>query len=624
MLQSKLTMNSILNQLNKDQQEAVTYTSGPILILAGAGSGKTRVLTHRAAYIIAKKIARPDNLLLLTFTNKAAGEMKDRVEKISGSKPFFTGTFHSFSARLLRIDGEKVGIGRNFVIYDTQDQKDLIKDIIKKLYISDKSVNPSSVLSSIDSAKNQMLSPLMYAEMAKTSWQEKTFKIYLEYEKALREANALDFNDLLIKAVDLLESNPETLNKWESRLTHVLVDEWQDTNKIQYKLTKLLISKNKNITAVGDASQSIYSWRGADFRNITNLIKDFPQIKIINLEQNYRSTENILLAANSIISKNTTHPILKLWTAKKGGAKIKIYSARSGQDEATFTVNEILKNNFDHKDVAVLYRTNAQSRVLEEAFLHTGVPYVLVGGVKFYERAEIKDILSYLRLLINPKAPVSAKRVEKVGKRRYETFRKYASEIENLPAQAGKTTLEILDKVVEITSYLAKFNTDIQEDYARLENIKELRSVATQFPQLTDFLENVALVQQEYLPDDPLNGQKNKNAVTLMTLHASKGLEFKTVFLIGMEEGLFPHAQSLWERDGMEEERRLAYVGITRAKEILYLTYASRRLYFGQTSSNPPSRFLIDIPEEIIETTNGYSPKRITEYNFDETENDYQ
>ncbi len=611
---------SILDHLNPRQQEAVSYTAGPLLVLAGAGSGKTRVLTHRAAYIISNKIAEADNLLLLTFTNKAAGEMKERVEKISGARPFFTGTFHSFSAKLLRIDGEKIGVHRNFVIYDSQDQKDLIKDIITNLYSSDKSINPSTVLSSIDSAKNQMLSPLQYAEIAKKSWQEKTFKIYLEYEKMLREADALDFNDLLIKAVELLGNTPPILAKWERTLTHVLVDEWQDTNKIQYILTKLLVEKNKNLTAVGDASQSIYSWRGADFRNITNLINDFPKIKIVNLEQNYRSTENILTTANSIISKNTKHPILKLWTNKKGGQKIKVYSARNEQDEANYIVNKVtqLISNSDAKytDIAVLYRTNAQSRVLEEALLHAGIPYTLVGGVKFYQRAEIKDILSYLRLLVNQKDPVSIKRMGRIGKRKYAAFKKFMTETSKVE---NKTTLEIMDEVVEITKYLDKYNPDIQEDYARLENIKELRSVATQFPKLNDFLENVALVQQEYLPNQSLttDQQSPHNLVTLMTLHASKGLEFKVVFIVGLEEGLFPHSQSLWETDGMEEERRLAYVGVTRAKEILYLTYASRRLYFGQTSSNPPSRFLVDIPEELIETENSFVRKRITEYNFE-------
>ena len=432
----------------------------------------------------------------------------------------------------------------------------------------------------------------------------------------LREADALDFNDLLIKAVELLGNTPPILANWE----HVLVDEWQDTNKIQYILTKLLVEKNKNLTAVGDASQSIYSWRGADFRNITNLINDFPKIKIVNLEQNYRSTENILTTANSIISKNTKHPILKLWTNKKGGQKIKVYSARNEQDEANYIVNKVtqLISNSDAKytDIAVLYRTNAQSRVLEEALLHAGIPYTLVGGVKFYQRAEIKDILSYLRLLVNQKDPVSIKRMGRIGKRKYAAFKKFMTETSKVE---NKTTLEIMDEVVEITKYLDKYNPDIQEDYARLENIKELRSVATQFPKLNDFLENVALVQQEYLPNQSLttDQQSPHNLVTLMTLHASKGLEFKVVFIVGLEEGLFPHSQSLWETDGMEEERRLAYVGVTRAKEILYLTYASRRLYFGQTSSNPPSRFLVDIPEELIETENSFVRKRITEYNFE-------
>jgi DNA helicase-2/ATP-dependent DNA helicase PcrA len=402
----------------------------------------------------------------------------------------------------------------------------------------------------------------------------------------LKDIGALDFDDLLIKAVKLFKDVPDVLEKWQRTLTHIFVDEWQDTNKIQYVLTKLLIGKRKNITAVGDASQSIYSWRGADYRNINYLIRDFPDIKIVNLEQNYRSTQNILDAANLVISKNTSHPILKLWTEKKAGAKIKLYAARNGFDEADFVVDEInCLGKFS--DIAVLYRTNAQSRVLEEAFLHAGIPYMLVGGVRFYDRKEIKDVVSYIKYLVNPKDSVSRKRIEKIGLRRFE-------KLEELSSIDGLTTLDILDAVIQKTDYLALFQKESEENLARLENIKELRSVATEFPNINDFLENVALVEA-----GPRN--QTKNAVTLMTLHAAKGLEFPVVFIVGMEEGLFPHSRSLMDTNQLEEERRLAYVGITRAKEILYLTYANSRLYFGEKLSNPPSRFIMDISENLLE-----------------------
>jgi DNA helicase-2/ATP-dependent DNA helicase PcrA len=415
----------------------------------------------------------------------------------------------------------------------------------------------------------------------------------------LKEIGALDFDDLLIKTVKLFKEVPEALEKWQRNLTHIFVDEWQDTNKIQYTLTKLLVGKHKNITAVGDASQSIYSWRGADFRNINYLIRDFPDIKVINLEQNYRSTQNILDAANLVISKNTTHPVLKLWTEKSAGAKIKLYAARNGFDEADFVVSEtesVIKfsnNKLDYRDIAVLYRTNAQSRVLEEAFLHAGIPYTLVGGVRFYDRKEIKDVVSYIKYLVNPKDSVSRKRIEKIGLRRFERLKEMSS-IE------GLTTLDILDAVIQKTDYLALFQKESEENIARLENLKELRSVATEFPNINDFLENVALVEA-----GPRH--QSKNVVTLMTLHAAKGLEFPVVFIVGMEEGLFPHSRSLMDTNQLEEERRLAYVGITRAKEVLYLTYASSRLYFGERISNPPSRFIMDIPENLIENLGGNS-----------------
>ena len=414
--------NNLLANLNDSQKKAVTYTGGPLLVLAGAGSGKTRVLTHRVAWLIGEGLAKAENIVLLTFTNKAAHEMKERVESLAGNLPAFAGTFHSFCVYILRRNGQEIGIPKNFLIYDEADRKDTIRDVLQKLNISEDSYNPNAVSASISEAKNQMLTPLAYSEFANSERQEAIFKIWLEYEKTLKEIGALDFDDLLLDVVNLFDKKPEVLAKWQSRFTHILVDEWQDTNKVQYKLTKQLVGKKENITAVGDASQSIYSWRGADYKNINYLSRDYPNIKVINLEQNYRSTQTILSAANSVISKNNSHPILKLWTAKGSGEKIKMYRAGSELDEASFIVEQIQnlstnsRSSTKYSNFAVLYRTNAQSRVLEEAFLHAGVPYTLVGGVKFYERAEIKDVLALLRLLANPKDIVSQKRLTKLGK----------------------------------------------------------------------------------------------------------------------------------------------------------------------------------------------------------------
>ena len=591
----------ILTDLNREQQEAVTYTGGPLLVLAGAGSGKTRVLTYRAAWLMAEGKVRPENILLLTFTNKAAGEMKERISKLSAKIPAFAGTFHSFCVRVLRTDGLEIEVPRNFVIYDEKDRKDAIKDILAEFNLSEDSCNPSSIAAQISGAKNQMISPLQYAEGAISENQETVFKIYNRYEKFLKDAHALDFDDLLTKTVELFAQSSPTLSKWQKLLTHIFVDEWQDTNRVQYRLTRQLVGKAENITAVGDAAQSIYGWRGADYKNITLLMRDYPKIKVINLEQNYRSTQNILAAANSVISQNTSHPTLKLWTKNGLGEKIRLYQAQNGLEEASFLAGEISRlkiYGFDYKDIAILYRTNAQSRVLEEAFLHTGIPYVLIGGTRFYDRQEVKDVLSYLRLLTNPNDTVSRKRVEKLGKRRFEKFKALEFKTKDLKL---KTTLDIMDEVLEQTDYLSKYKRGTEENLSRLENIKELRSVGAQFPNLNEFLENVALVEQEQLT---AGNRQPSNSVTLMTLHAAKGLEFPVVFIVGLEEGLFPHSRSLFDINQLEEERRLAYVGMTRAKELLYLTYANRRLYFGQKSSNPPSRFIVDIPENLIETTN--------------------
>jgi len=603
---------SILSDLNPKQLEAVTYDGDKLLVLAGAGSGKTKVLTHRAAWFIEEKKVPANKILLMTFTNKSANEMKRRIANLINDTPGFAGTFHSFCVRVLRIDGSYIGIGPNFIIYDDSDQKELIKEILENLNLPDDSYNPNSILSEISNSKSHMISALEYGEIRQGDYQEKIFKIYNLYEKSLKEINALDFDDILIKVVELFRKSPEVLAKWQNNLTHILVDEWQDTNKIQYTLTKLLVGKKGNLTAVGDAAQSIYSWRGADYRNINNLSKDYPDLKIINLEQNYRSTQTILDAANAVISKNMNHPILKLWTQNPRGIKIKLMAARNGLDEASFVVNEIYRLNRDYKDYAVLYRTNAQSRVFEEALLHGGVPYVLVGGTKFYERKEVKDIISYLKVLANKKDKIALKRLEKLGVRRLAKFNTWKDTIEDLEEH---TTLELMDSLTRETEYINLYQKQTEENQTRLENIKELRSVATEFPNLNEFLENVALVEQE--ESSKLKGDEG-NRVTLMTIHAAKGLEFPVVFIVGMEEGIFPHSRSLFDNNQMEEERRLAYVGITRAKEILYLTYANQRLFFGQNNSNPPSRFIVDIPESLLESSSlPFGSNQVREYNFD-------
>ncbi len=603
--------SGLLNDLNPDQQKAVTHTDGPVLILAGAGSGKTRVLTYRVAYLISQKHISPHNILMVTFTNKAANEMKERIAKLlaPNASPVthndlpFAGTFHSLCVRILRIDGMHIGIPTNFLIYDEQDQLDAIKDIMKKLDISTKNFNPGAILHTISEAKNELIGASEYPQYARGYFQETVSRVYLEYQKLLKENEALDFDDLLMKTVVLFEKYPEILGKYQEKYHYVLVDEYQDTNKAQYILTKLLSGRYRNLCVVGDASQSIYRWRGADFRNIVNFKHDFPDVTVFHLEQNYRSTQIILDAAFGVISKNTTHPILKLWTEKHGGERIVLYEARNEHDEATFLIQTILQSNRPYTDFAILYRTNAQSRVLEEAFLHAGVPYVLVGGTRFYERREIKDVLAYLRLLANRKDTVSFKRIEKLGKGRLEKFLTFDESIRRDNKLISLTTLELLDSVLAATQYLELYNANVEEEAYRLENIKELRSVATEFPVLPEFLETVALVEaEEKRHSKPeVYPEAERGAVTLMTLHAAKGLEFPIVFMIGMEEGLFPHARSLMDKEELEEERRLCYVGITRAKEKLYLSYANRRLFFGTRTQNMISRFIADMPQHVLE-----------------------
>lgn len=602
-------MKKIIDNLNPAQERAVCYDeNNPLMVLAGAGSGKTRVLTHRAAWLISQEKARLDNLLLLTFTNKAAGEMKQRLqtilqkidlpkENLRQNGSFLAGTFHSFGAYILRRDGKGIGISPDFVIYDMSDQKSLLSRVLKALGYSKKNFKLNSLKFTIGAAKNDLIDADTFVNSANGLWRERVGIVYQEYQKALEKANALDFSDLLFYTVKLFQSSEKVRKKYQDRYRYVLIDEYQDTNKSQYVLTKLLVGEKNNLTVVGDASQAIYGWRGADYRNLNNLKKDFNDIKIINLEQNYRSTQNILDAAYGVISQNQKHPILKLFTQKNNGPKVVVNQTISEIGEAEFVAQKIKQlTDFDGVDptqIAVLYRTNAQSRVLEEVFIESGIPYILFGGTKFYDRREIKDVLALIRVFYNSKDTVSWARIEKnMGKRRQRRVEEFCE-----ANQAKKLNTETLLKEIVLASrYLGKFNSEDAEDQSRLENIKELNTVAKKFPEIGGFLENVSLVQEEYFSQEKQKHEVQQTAVNLMTLHSSKGLEFKVVFIVGMEEGLLPHSRSQQDIDGLEEERRLCYVGMTRAQERLFLTNAAKRFYFGRTTYNQPSRFIDDIP----------------------------
>ncbi len=599
-------MADILSDLNPQQKKAVTHQGSPLLLLAGAGSGKTRVLTHRAAYFIDQKLASPDQILLLTFTNKAANEMKQRMARLipvnSTSSNLFAGTFHSFCCRILRIDGHLIGIPRNFVIYDAGDQESLIKSTLTDLNLSPKEFKPKSLLYFIEAAKNNFQTPQQASLDAAGFWKSHAVKIYRHYQKKLNEYHAVDFSDLLFKTLKLFSRHPQILKKYQNKYPFILVDEYQDTNRAQYLLTKSLAQTNNQITAVGDASQAIYGWRGADYTNLQSFVADFKNTTVINLEQNYRSTQIILDAANSIISKNSSHPILKLFTNKKSDDKIKILEADSEIAEADFVAEKIdfIRHNLHIplRNMAILYRMNAQSRTLEEALLRRSIPYVLLGGTRFYDRTEIKDILAMLRFAIDPADQISADRSKKaLGVRRFRRFQQNLDSLD-LPKM---TSLQILKSLLKNSGYLEKFNPKEPEDQRRIENIKELKSVATSFPDLIAFLENVALVQHEYSLQEKNKKKESKSGVRLMTLHGSKGLEFEVVFLVGFEEGILPHSNCLLDPQAIEEERRLCYVGVTRAKDYLYITYAARRLYFGKSSLGEASRFLTDIPHHLTE-----------------------
>ena len=612
-----------LKDLNKEQIEAVTQIDGPMIILAGAGSGKTRVLTYKVINLTAEGVD-PTNILEITFTNKAASEMKERMQNFfqKNNKSTYDlptiSTFHALCAKILRIDGHFIGVPRNFVIYDTQDQKETIKEAFNLLSLSAKEYKPASVLATISSAKNELIDQNQYPSFARGHFQETVAKVFVIYQKILKENGALDFDDLILKTVELFKTFPLVLEKYQNKFKYILIDEYQDTNHAQYLLTKLLAKKWNNICVVGDFSQSIYSFRGADFLNLAKFKEDFKNTKTFSLSQNYRSTQKILDAASSVISKNNTHPVLKLWTENEKGQDVRVFEAINEQKEAEFITEEIERiktqnPSFKYYDFAVLYRTNAQSRSIEEIFIHKSIPYILIGGTRFYERKEIKDALAYLRVLANPKDKISLKRIEKLGKGRFEKFLEFSSGLE-ITDLNQKQTIELMDNVLKVTNYLELYDQKDEDDAERLENVKELRSVAIAFPSLENFLENVALVEQEYMPDHIKDEMGKKDAVNLMTLHAAKGLEFPVVFMVGMEEGLFPHSRSLMDKHELEEERRLCYVGMTRAKENLFLTYSRKRLFFGQKTMNIVSRFILELPEGTLEKSLNRMEEQVPEY----------
>ena len=592
-------MQGYLKELNDEQLAAVEHEGTPLLILAGAGSGKTKTLTYKVAHLLDTGVATPEEVLLVTFTNKAAGEMKERVARVSQRSLSNVGTFHSLAARILRRSGIEVGVAHDFVIYDDQDQEDLVKHILEHLRADPKRFRPRAIMSSISGAKQEMLESERYQDLARGPFQEMVASVYREYQQRLRKANALDFDDLLLEVVRLFSESHETRHRYQDMLRYVFVDEYQDTNGVQYAFTKLLADRYKQLTVVGDASQSIYKWRGADYRNMARLKADYPNLTELKLTRNYRSTQTILDAATDVIGNNKNHPILPLWTDSGAGEKVQLFESYSAADEAKRVAGEVerlTREGFGYRDIAILYRTNSQSRAFEEQLIRMGIPYVLVGGTKFYERKEVKDVLSYVRVVLNPEDEVSMRRVEKLGKGRLSKLTAWRDSY-NLE---GKGAAEVLAQVLFVTTYLDRYDEEIEEDLSRIENVRELQAVATEFGDIPSFLENVALVQSEYYADE--KSKKDKNAITLMTLHAAKGLEFPTVFIVGLEEGLFPHSRSLMDREEMEEERRLMYVGITRAKEKLYLSYAKSRAFWGSSGPQMRSRFVDEIDPNLLES----------------------
>lgn len=642
----------LLAGLNKEQQQAVKTTEGPLLIMAGAGSGKTRVLTHRIAYILLEKGVNPYNILAITFTNKAAREMKERINGILGgaADEIWISTFHSMCVRILRRDIDRIGINRNFTILDTTDQLSVIKGILKDKNIDSKKFDPRGILSAISSAKNELIDAKQYGKYTGNYFENIVSDVFEEYEKRLLKNHSLDFDDLIMKTIQLFKRVPEVLEYYQRKFQYIHVDEYQDTNKAQYQLVHLLAAKFQNLCVVGDSDQSIYGWRGADIANILSFEKDYPNAKVILLEQNYRSTKNILQVANHVISNNVKRKPKNLWTDNEKGEKIQYYRADTEQGEALFVTGKIKElvetKQRKFSDFAILYRTNAQSRAMEEMLVKANIPYTIVGGTKFYDRKEIKDLLAYLRLVANLDDDISFVRIINVPKRgigatSLDRIAQYAlqnemsmfralEEVERigLSAKAMKacrefyqmlsglnqmqeylSVMELTEEIIKRTEYREMLQAEkTLEAESRLENIDEFLSVTKNFEESSEdqtliaFLTDLALVADI----DQLDKEENvKDAVVLMTLHSAKGLEFPVVFLIGLEEGVFPHSRSLMEENDMEEERRLMYVGITRAEEELYITNAQIRTLYGHTNINPASRFIEEIPDEFIDRLNG-------------------
>lgn len=643
-------VQDVLTGLNDEQKKAVLSVEGPLLIQAGAGSGKTKTLTHRVAYILRQGLAHPEQILAVTFTNKAAREMRERVAALLGERAEnrsflpFMGTFHGICVRLLRRDGEHIGVPRDFVIYDESDRLAAVKQASKELRIDEKTFPPRLLVSIISSAKNEAIGPEEYRQMALQPAQKAAASVYPRYQKILKDAGALDFDDLIARALQLFSTVPEVRERWRTQFRYIMIDEYQDTNAAQYKLIKQLVNDDKNIAVVGDDWQSIYSWRGADFRNILNFERDYPDTTVIKLERNYRSTKPILDGAHAIITKNRQRSDKKLWTDRTGGLPIQIVSVGNERNEAEAIVRRIRdgvqSGGRKLSDFAVLYRTNAQSRTIEEAFLQYGLPYRIVGGQRFYDRKEIKDLMAYLRLIFQPSDRVSFERIVNVPARgiggvslqrfyEWQTERNLsllealqsARDIDKLPskAAAGLTDLAdvivsartvmddsavvgIIDSLIRRIGYMDYLDDGTPAGEARSENVRELLSVAREYNDLglSGFLEEVSLVS------DVDQADFSSQAATLMTLHAAKGLEFPVVFMTGMEETVFPHSRALYDANEMEEERRLCYVGMTRAREELYMLHAAGRMLYGSTQYNPPSRFLSEISGEGVQEVSGF------------------
>lgn len=665
----ELDIDGAINKLNPKQREAAVTTQGPLLIMAGAGSGKTRVLTHRIAYLIAKRLAAPWSILAITFTNKAAREMQERVSKLVGpsGRDIWVSTFHSMCVRILRKDIERIGYGSNFSILDSTDQLSVIRNVMKDNNIDTKKIEPKTVQAAISNAKNELIAPDKFEETAGDYFQKIVATVYKQYQKRLKANNSADFDDLIMLTIQLFKDVPEVLDFYQNKFRYIHVDEYQDTNRAQYMLCKLLASKHHNLCVVGDSDQSIYRWRGADITNILNFEKDYPESTTILLEQNYRSTSNILDAANAVIKNNLGRKAKNLWTDQSGGDKITVYQGDSEHEEGYFVAGEIRRNRQNARrfdDHAILYRTNAQSRVIEEILIKSEIPYQIVGGIKFYDRKEIKDILAYLRLISNPDDDISLNRIINEPKRGLgdTTMAKVQAEAQQMgvsifrflnegdgllgdglyhldiqnraKAALGQfrdmmraltsmveylSVTELTEKMLEMTNFrdeLIKENS--LESKSRLENIEEFLSVTQEFENrnedksLVAFLTDLALIADiDSMNNDP---EEASDAVVLMTMHSAKGLEFPVVFIIGMEEGVFPGNRAYQDNEEMEEERRLAYVGITRAEKKLFLTCARSRLLYGRTNSNAPSRFLEEIPDSLKEAVSTGGGGRLGSY----------